>query len=121
LFAANHRPQFIVISGVIGSGVFSNNGTALEVAGPAGLIISLVVMAFITLGVGESIGELVQKFPCYNAIVEYVRVFVDPDLGVVIGIAYCKLRIPLFKNLYALTAKFNEKGTPMPQSLPTRT
>jgi amino acid permease len=85
--------QFIVISGVIGSGIFSNNGTTLEVAGPVGLIISIICMGIIALCVGESMGELVQKFPVYNAMVEYVRVFVDPDLAFVVGIAYCRLRL----------------------------
>jgi yeast amino acid transporter len=84
--------KFIVISGVIGSGIFSNNGVALEVAGPAGLIISVICMGLVSIFVGECTGELVQKFPVYNAMVEYVRVFVDPDLAFVVGIAYCTYR-----------------------------
>jgi amino acid permease len=40
--------------------------------------------------VGECVAELVQKFPVYNSIPEYVAVFIDPDLSWVIGLAYCE-------------------------------
>jgi len=79
---------FIVLSAVIGSGIFNNNAQALELAGPAGLILSVVVIGIVAICVSECIAELTQQFPVYNAIVEYVRVFVDEDLGWVIGIAY---------------------------------
>jgi amino acid transporter len=36
----------------------------------------------------EGVSELVQCFPAPNAIVEYVKTFVDQDLGWVVGIAY---------------------------------
>jgi yeast amino acid transporter len=42
----------------------------------------------VTICVNECIAELTQQFPVYNAIVEYVRVFVDEDLGWVIGIVF---------------------------------
>ncbi|KAL1979980.1 hypothetical protein VTN96DRAFT_4845 [Rasamsonia emersonii] len=79
---------FIVLSAVIGGGIFSNNGEALEVAGPAGLLLSVGVIGIVAICVGESIAELAQQFPVYNAIVEYVRVFVDEELGWVVGVAY---------------------------------
>lgn len=80
--------QFIVISTVIGSGIFINNGEALELSGPAGLIISVVVISIITITVGECVGKFTQQFAAPNAIVEYVKTFVDEDLGWVIGLAY---------------------------------
>ena len=45
-------------------------------------------MGIIVICVGETVAELVQQFPVYNAIVEYVRAFVDEDLSLVIGAAY---------------------------------
>jgi amino acid transporter len=36
----------------------------------------------------EGVSEFIQLFPAPNAIVEYVRAFVDKDLGWVVGIAY---------------------------------
>lgn len=77
-----------MLSAIIGAGIFTNNGEALEIAGPAGLLLSVGVIGIIAICVGECISEFVQQFPVYNAIVEYVRVFVDEEFGWVVGIAY---------------------------------
>lgn len=53
-----------------------------------GLIVAALVMSVVVLAVNECMAELTQQFPVYNAIVIYVRKFVDDDLGWVIGIAY---------------------------------
>jgi amino acid permease len=45
-------------------------------------------MGIIAISVSECISELTQQFPVTNAIVEYVRTFVDEDLGWVVGFAY---------------------------------
>ncbi|KAF7128788.1 hypothetical protein CNMCM5793_003697 [Aspergillus hiratsukae] len=79
---------FIVLSAVIGSGVFSNNGAAMAIAGPGGLLLSVLIMCLISIAVSESIGELTQQFPVSNAIVTYVKELVDPDFGWVVGLAY---------------------------------
>lgn len=80
--------QFIVLSAVIGGGIFNNDGQALKIAGPAGALLALVVMALVSVAVMEGVSEFVQLFPAPNAIVEYVRAFVDRDLAWVVGIAY---------------------------------
>ncbi|RDH15645.1 amino acid transporter [Aspergillus niger ATCC 13496] len=79
---------FITLSVVIGSGIFTNNGMALAIAGPMGLIVAVLIISIVILAVNECIAELTQQFPVYNSIVEYVRTFVDEDLGWVIGLAY---------------------------------
>jgi amino acid transporter len=73
---------------VIGGGIFSNNAEALELSGPGGLILSVVIIGIISICVGECISELVQQFPAPNAMMEYVSAFVDKDFGWVVGIAY---------------------------------
>jgi amino acid transporter len=45
-------------------------------------------MSIIAICVSEGISELSQKFAAPNAIVEYVRAFVDEDFAWVVGIAY---------------------------------
>jgi amino acid transporter len=65
-------------------------------------------MGVVAFCVGETIGELVQKFPCYNAVVEYVAVFVDPDLGRVVGIAYWIATSSFFANQLINAAKLSE-------------
>ncbi|RAH57611.1 amino acid transporter [Aspergillus piperis CBS 112811] len=79
---------FITLSVVIGSGIFTNNGMALAIAGPMGLILAVLIISIVVLAVNECIAELAQQFPVYNSIVEYVRTFVDEDFGWVIGLAY---------------------------------
>lgn len=61
---------------------------ALELSGPAGLIVSIIVMGIITIAVSECVGEFSQQFATPNPMFEYVRVFVDEDLAWVIGLAY---------------------------------
>jgi amino acid permease len=61
---------------------------ALEVSGPAGLLLSVVAIGLLAIVVSECISELSQQFPAPNAIVEYVKTFVDKELGWVVGIAY---------------------------------
>ncbi|KAL4897602.1 amino acid permease-domain-containing protein [Aspergillus ambiguus] len=79
---------FILLTAVIGHGIFGSNGSALENAGPGGLIISIVLISCVTICVGECIGEMTQQFPIPNSMVAYVQEFVDPDLGLVIGLCY---------------------------------
>ncbi|OJJ97014.1 hypothetical protein ASPACDRAFT_54335 [Aspergillus aculeatus ATCC 16872] len=79
---------FITLSAVIGSGIFVNNGSALAISGPLGLILAALITSVVILSVNECVAELTQQFPVYNAIVEYVRTFVDDDLGWVIGLVY---------------------------------
>jgi hypothetical protein len=86
--STDHLFKFIALSAIIGGGIFSNNGEALEVSGPVGMILSVVTIGIISISVSEGISELVQQFPAPNAIVEYVSVFVDKDLGWVVGVAY---------------------------------
>ncbi|KAI0009693.1 amino acid permease-domain-containing protein [Xylariaceae sp. FL0662B] len=79
---------FIVISSIIGTGVFTNNGQALAVAGPAGMLVAVVVLGIIAVFVGETISEFVQVFPAPNGIFEYVHAFVDEELAWVVTVCY---------------------------------
>jgi yeast amino acid transporter len=54
------------------------------------------VLGIICISVSECIGEFSQQFPAPNAIVEYVKVFVDEDLSWVIGIAYWYAFVSVF-------------------------
>ena len=53
----------------------------------------------------EGISEFVQLFPAPNAVVEYVKAFVDEDLSWIVGFAYwCGfiVRKPLFYDLLVI-------------------
>ncbi|KAI1846699.1 hypothetical protein JX266_007272 [Neoarthrinium moseri] len=82
---------FIIFSVVIGSGVFNYNGSVLEIAGPLGLLLAVLLNGLLASFVGECVSELVQLFPAQNAIYLYVEQFVDEDLASVAAVAhwYC--------------------------------
>ena len=78
----------ITISSVIGVTVFYGDGEALEVAGPSGALLAFAIVGVTAICVTEGISEMIQMFPTPNAIMEFVRVFVDEDLAWVVGVAY---------------------------------
>ena len=78
----------ITISTIIGVTIFYADGEALEIAGPAGALLAFTVVGIVAICVVEGVSELVQMFPAPNAIMEFVREFVDPDLAWVVGFAY---------------------------------
>lgn len=78
----------IAISGVIGVTIFANDGVALELSGPGGTLFSFAFIGFVAIMVMEGVSEMVQLFPAPNAVVEYIKAFVDADLAWIMGIAY---------------------------------
>lgn len=78
----------ITASVIIGITIFYLDGEAVEVAGPGGALLAFAVIGFVAICTMEGISELIQMFPAPNAIMEYVRAFVDPDLAWVVGIAF---------------------------------
>ncbi len=78
----------ITISSVIGVTVFYGDGEALEVAGPSGALLAFAIVGVVAICVMEGISEMIQMFPTPNALMEFVRVFVDEDLAWVVGVAY---------------------------------
>lgn len=73
---------------MIGVTVFYSDGKALQVAGPGGALLAFAAVGVVAICVMECVSELIQMFPTPNAIVEFIRIFVDEDLAWVIGIGY---------------------------------
>lgn len=102
----------ITISGILGGVIlFTTNGEFLHTAGPAGLLTAIVFVGVTAICVMEGISEMIVLWPVSNAMVEYVRAFVDEDLALVVGIAYwcIPLSIQKYQSLTCL-------GTPIPLS-----
>jgi amino acid transporter len=57
-------------------------------------LIAVLVVGIVAIAVMEGICELINIWPIPNAMVKYVRAFVDEDLGVAIGILYWSVRPP---------------------------
>jgi yeast amino acid transporter len=52
------------------------------------MLLAYAIIGIISISVMEGVSEMIQLFPAPNAVVEYVKAFVDVDLAWVIGIAY---------------------------------
>lgn len=68
--------------------IFSSVGAVLNTAAVVGLIIAVFVVSITSICVMECLSEFVVLWPIPNALVEYVRYFVDEDLAIVVGLAY---------------------------------
>ncbi|KAK4226104.1 amino acid permease-domain-containing protein [Podospora fimiseda] len=97
---------FIVFSSIIGTGVFTGNARALELAGPGGMVFTVGLVGLLACGVGETISELVQLFPTPNGVFEYVNAFVDPDWAWITSIMYWYMYASVFANQMLGAAKF---------------
>ncbi|KAH0170182.1 hypothetical protein KCU67_g2751, partial [Aureobasidium melanogenum] len=78
----------ITISGVLGIGLYVRSGEILRLGGPAAVLSSFAVLAFIAWAVMQCIAEMLCIWPVPGALVEFVRAFVDDELGIVVGVAY---------------------------------
>jgi amino acid transporter len=80
--------QFITISGVLGAGLYLDSGIMLSYGGGTAVLVAYALLGLLAILVMECIGEMICIWPIPNALVEFVRKFVDEDLGILVGIAY---------------------------------
>jgi yeast amino acid transporter len=79
----------ILISGILGGLIiFGGNGQFLRTAGPAGFMTAILYVGANAIFVMEGLSEMIVLWPISNAMVEFVRMFVDEDLAIVVGLAY---------------------------------
>ncbi|EPE32293.1 hypothetical protein GLAREA_07426 [Glarea lozoyensis ATCC 20868] len=84
----NWQIFFIVISGTIGLGLFVDTGEILRIAGPGGGLLAICVVGIGVILLMAGVAEMINHWPISGALVEFVRTFVDNELGIVLGIAY---------------------------------
>ncbi|KAL1919635.1 uncharacterized protein VTP21DRAFT_1566 [Calcarisporiella thermophila] len=80
--------QMISIGGVIGQGLFLSSGATVAIAGPAGALISYVIVGSFVYFVTMSLGELATYIPVPGAFTSYCSRFVDRSFGAAIGWNY---------------------------------
>lgn len=87
--------QLIAIGGCIGTGLFVGTSTTLATCGPAGLLISYIIMSFLIYPVMNSLAEMVCFLPGHadqdhtgGSISTLCTRYVDPSLGFAIGWNY---------------------------------
>ena len=69
-------------------GLFDNSGEILNIAGPVGGLIAYLIVGVAVICIMEGIAEMIGHWPIANAMVEFVKAFVDKDLAIVVGLAY---------------------------------
>ena len=81
--------KMIGISGTLGGvTLFSTSGEVLATAGPAGALTAFAILGLVTISVMEGLSEMIELWPVSNAMMEYVKAFVDEDFAAIVGVAY---------------------------------
>ncbi|OLN94342.1 General amino-acid permease GAP1 [Colletotrichum chlorophyti] len=80
--------QMIAIGGSIGTGLFVASGTALEVGGPASLLIAFSLVGIMLYCTCQALGELAVAFPVAGSFSAYSTRFLDPSWGFAMGWNY---------------------------------
>lgn len=78
----------IIISVMVGVGFFDNASLILAIAGPQGAVLAFGIVGIVAASVMDGIAEMLVLWPIENPLFEFVRVFVDPDLAIVVSLAY---------------------------------
>lgn len=92
--------QMIAIGGIIGPGLLVGSGNALRLAGPAGILISFILVGIIVFFVMQSLGELATVIPVSGSFTDYAGRFVDDALAFALGWAYWYLWLTVLSNEY---------------------
>lgn len=80
--------QMIAIGGSIGTGLFVGSGYALFSGGPAGVLISYLLVGYCLFAVVLALGEMSVQYPVSGSFNAFFSRFVHPSWGFTIGILY---------------------------------
>ncbi|SGZ48188.1 CIC11C00000005527 [Sungouiella intermedia] len=80
--------QMIAIGGSIGTGLFVGSGYALSQGGPAGVLISYLLVGYSLYCVVMALGEMSVQFPVSGSFNAFFSRFVDPSWGFTLGLLY---------------------------------
>ncbi|CAI7631714.1 unnamed protein product [Penicillium manginii] len=92
--------QMIAIGGIIGPGLLVSSGNALHEGGPAGALISFLLVGLSVFFVMQSLGEMATLIPVTGSFVEYAERFIDDCLAFALGWAYWWLWVTVLANEY---------------------
>ncbi|EFQ29285.1 amino acid permease [Colletotrichum graminicola] len=80
--------QMIAIGGSIGTGLFVASGQALEIGGPASLLMAFSLVGAMLFCTCQALGELAVAFPVAGSFSAYSTRFLDPSWGFAMGWNY---------------------------------
>lgn len=62
-------------------------------------MLAFALIGLVAIAAMEGVCEMIVFWPIPNPMVEFVRAFVDPDLAIVVGIAYWYVTTPMLINV----------------------
>ena len=78
----------ITVNAVLGTGLYWRGGQILELGGPLVVLLSFLIVGAVAAAVMQCITEMLCIWPVPGALPLYVSEFVDPEMGIAVGIAY---------------------------------
>ncbi|KAJ5734610.1 proline-specific permease [Penicillium manginii] len=98
----------ITINATIGTGLYWRGGQVLELGGPLAVVLSFLLVGFLSWSVMQCVSEMLCIWPIPGALSAYVSEFVDVELGIATGVAYWFTYSISFSTLIATSAaEFN--------------
>ncbi|RYP90934.1 hypothetical protein DL770_002939 [Monosporascus sp. CRB-9-2] len=79
----------ITINATLGTGLYWRGGLILHLGGPLAVLLSFLLIGLLAWAVMQCITEMLCIWPIPGALSVYVSEFVDEELGIAVGIAYC--------------------------------
>lgn len=83
----------ITVSATLGIGLYVRSGLVLRLAGPLAVLVVFTIDGFLAWSVMQCIAEMVCLWPIPGALIQYPKVFVDPELGDVVGVTYWSVEL----------------------------
>jgi amino acid transporter len=78
----------ISIGGTIGMGLVLSSSEILRLSGSTGLVLSYALMGIVVAAVMSCIAEMVSLIPEPGALALFPKRFIDPSLGLAVGVSY---------------------------------
>jgi amino acid transporter, AAT family len=86
------QQTMMALGGAIGTGLFLASGLAVNVAGPA-VIVSTVIVAAISLLLGRALSEMAVAHPAAGAFGLYAGMYVSPFAGYAVRVSYWLMEV----------------------------
>jgi len=86
------QQTMMALGGAIGTGLFLASGLAVNIAGPA-VIVSTVIVAVISLLLGRALSEMAVAHPAAGAFGLYAGMYISPFAGYAVRVSYWLMEV----------------------------
>lgn len=80
--------KMIAVNATLGTGLYWRGGQILELGGPLSTLLAFLLPGILAWAVMQCITEMLCIWPIPGALSVYVGEFIDPELGIAVGITY---------------------------------